>query len=71
MWLIDGTLSGTTITYQSEPESKGNERVLHNTQELEPHHQMQFIVNQHMLSAAEKFDQKANTIKITLYVVYS
>ena len=42
MWPINGTLTGTTTPGQSEPESNGNEGVLHipQTLEMEPHHQI-------------------------------
>ena len=32
IWWIDGTLTGTTILGQSEPESNGNERIFHTSQ---------------------------------------
>ena len=43
IWLIEGTLTGTTSPGQSETVSSGNEGVLH-TLGLEPCQQMQFAV---------------------------
>ena len=47
IWPIDGTLTDTATTGQSEPESNGNKGVnstLPAFPELEPHHQTQFNV---------------------------
>ena len=41
IWLIDGTLTGTTTRGQSGPESDNNEEVTR-ILELMPHHQIQF-----------------------------
>ena len=42
IWLLDGTLAGTTTQGQNGPKSNSYEQVLHISQtlRLEPHHQM-------------------------------
>ena len=51
IWPIDGNQIGTTTPGHNGPESDGSEGVLHilQTPGLEPHHQMQFSVNNSIL----------------------
>ena len=46
IWLIDGTLTSTTVSFLRRPESNSNEEVAHfrKVSGLEPNHQIQFCV---------------------------